>query len=167
MRGNLLEPDGAGSSHMSSREDPSEAEINKERTTLGGSRLKQMAMKKMETKSPTRSLASKLAAKRAMLVDDADESTLGDSTIGNSTIVSEATTDLSYSERNSRRALILQMAKARMMSVKKENVAEDPAEEGKADVRNETPPSAPAAVESEDQDASRDISIGVESLDLD
>ena len=116
MRDHQMEPDGDGDGGAQViREDPPESKEE-------GSRLKQMAIKRIEEKSPNRSLASKLAAKRAaMLPDEADESTLGGSTLGNSTyassFVSESTADMSC-ERNSRRALILQMAKARMKNSK-------------------------------------------------
>lgn len=199
MRDHQMEPDGDGGAQVI-REDPPESKEEESVTgsKVGGSRLKQMAIKKIEEKSPNRSLASKLAAKRAtMLPVEADESTLGESTLGNSTYassyVSESTTDMSC-ERNSRRALILQMAKARMKNVKKEKVVDDPVgpehetttrDEG----RNESPPSlnhpvhdtgdrveAPTPLETADQPrdelstfgaVSTELSVGVQSLELD
>lgn len=145
MRDHQMEPDGDGDGGAQViREDPPESKEE-------GSRLKQMAIKRIEEKSPNRSLASKLAAKRAaMLPDEADESTLGGSTLGNSTyassFVSESTADMSC-ERNSRRALILQMAKARMKNVKKEKGLDDPVGPGhetttRDEGRNESPPSS-------------------------
>lgn len=201
MRDHQMEPDGDGGAQVI-REDPPESKEEESVTgsKVGGSRLKQMAIKKIEEKSPNRSLASKLAAKRATLLSvEADESTLGESTLGNSTYassyVSESTTDMSC-ERNSRRALILQMAKARMKNVKKEKVVDDPTgpehetttrDEG----RNESPPSlnhpvlvldtgdrveAPTPLETADQPrdelstfgaVSTELSVGVQSLELD
>ncbi len=178
VRGNQVDPEGSSSSHI--REDPPDEEITDDAldtsSAMGGSRLKQLAIKRMEAKSPNRSLASKLAEKRAMLLEDDDEeeddATLGDSTVATS-LVSESTTDLSYSEKNSRRAFILQMAKARMKSLQKEKIAEDP-DEG----RNESPPAASAALEDEDFEAPRDeispggglsgeLSTGFSGLELD
>lgn len=106
---------------------------------MGGSKLKELAMKRVEARSPKQSLAAKLAAKRAMLLADDDE-TVGDSTIATS-LVSDATTEFSVSEKNSRRALILQMAKARMKGLQKDKIAEDPAE-SKAEGKNESLPSS-------------------------
>jgi hypothetical protein len=166
--GNQADPDGSSSFNI--REDPPDLE-NMDDSMVGGNRLKELALKRIEAKSPKRSLASKLAAKRAMLVaDDEDDATLEDSTVATS-LVSESTTDLSYSEKNSRRALILQMAKARMKSLQKENIAEDP-DEGKADGRNESPPAASAALDIEDLEAPRDetspgADTGMASLELD
>lgn len=172
--GNQADPDGSSSFNI--REDPPDLEIMDD-SMVGGNRLKELALKRIEAKSPKRSLASKLAAKRAMLVaDDEDDATLEDSTVATS-LVSESTTDLSYSEKNSRRALILQMAKARMKSLQKENIAEDP-DEGKADGRNESPPAASAALDIEDLEAPRDetspgagtsgeLDTGMASLELD
>ena len=143
---------------------------------MGESSLKQLAMQRMESKSPNRSLASKLAARRAMLLSD-DEDTIGDSTVATS-LVSESTTDLSLGEKNSRRALILQMAKARMKSLQKEKVPEEPAE-GKAEGRNESPPKSTTPEEhTEDPETSRDeilpiggvsseLSTGLSGLELD
>lgn len=156
MRDHQLDPEGSSLSKV--LEDPPDAENVVTSSTMDGSRLKQLAMKRMETKPPNRSLASKLAAKRAMLAADdetEDDATLGDSTVATS-MVSEATSDVSFSERNSRRALILQMAKARMKGgLQKEKISEDPSE-GRAEGRNESPPAASAALESEDLEAPRD-----------
>ena len=179
MRGHQMDPEDLSSSKI--RVDPPDAGIEDDASltssTAGGSRLKQLAMKRMEAKSPNRSLASKLAAKRAMLLaDDEDDATVGDSTIATS-LVSDATTDFSVSEKNSRRALILQMAKARMKSLQKEKIAEDPAE-GKAEGRNESPPASSAAPEDEELETPRDeispgggvsgeLSTGMSGLELD
>mmetsp|Transcript_6811 Transcript_6811/g.14213 ORF Transcript_6811/g.14213 Transcript_6811/m.14213 type:complete len:862 (-) Transcript_6811:126-2711(-) len=179
MRGLQVDPEDFSSSKI--RVDPPDAGIEDDASltssTAGGSRLKQLAMKRMEAQLPNRSLASKLAAKRAMLLaDDEDDATVGDSTIATS-LVSDATTDFSVSEKNSRRALILQMAKARMKSLQKEKIAEDPAE-GKAEGRNESPPASSAAPEDEELETPRDeispgggvsgeLSTGMSGLELD
>ena len=69
MRDHQMEPDGDGGAQVI-REDPPESKEEESVTgsKVGGSRLKQMAIKKIEEKSPNRSLASKLAAKRATLL---------------------------------------------------------------------------------------------------
>ncbi|KAL7499646.1 hypothetical protein ACHAWT_010343 [Skeletonema menzelii] len=157
MRGHQVGPEDQSSSKM--RVDPPDADIRSDASltssAMGGSKLKQLAMQRVEAKSSNHSLAAKLAAKRAMLLaDDEDDATLGDSTIATS-LVSESTTDFSVSEKNSRRALILQMAKARMKSLQKEKISEDPVE-SKAEGRHESPPASSAAPEDEDPEAPRD-----------
>ena len=140
--------------------DPPDADIRSDASltssAMGGSKLKQLAMQRVEAKSSNHSLAAKLAAKRAMLLadDEEDDATLGDSTIATS-LVSDATTDFSVSEKNSRRALILQMAKARMKSLQKEKITEDPVD-SKAEGRHESPPASSAAPEDEDLETPRD-----------
>ena len=140
----------------SMRVDPPDADFKSDTSltssAMGGSKLKQLAMQRVEAKSANQSLAAKMAAKRAMLLaDDDDDNTLGDSTIATS-IVSESTTDFSVSDKNSRRALILQMAKARM-KLGKEKAEE---EEKKPEGRHESPPASSSAPEDEDLDTPRD-----------
>ena len=141
----------------SMRVDPPDADFKSDASltssAMGGSKLKQLAMQRVEAKSANQSLAAKVAAKRAMLLaDDDDDNTLGDSTIATS-IVSESTTDFSVSDKNSRRALILQMAKARMKSLQKEKTED---EEKKPEGRHESPPASSSAPEDEDLETPRD-----------
>jgi len=91
---------------------------------MGGARdrLKQNRMKKtMERSSQRQDLSSKLGNKNMIASPGGDDSTWDDaeSSQGTSLVSSSAYTDTSNpTERNSRRTLILQMAKARMKNVK-------------------------------------------------
>jgi len=179
MRGHQMDPE--DTSLSKTRVDPPDSDVMDDEPltngAIGGSKLKELAMKRVEARSPNQSLAAKLAAKRAMLLaDDEDDATLGDSTIATS-LVSDATTDFSVSEKNSRRALILQMAKARMKGLQKDKIAEDPSE-SKVEGRNESPPSSSKAPEVKDPETPRDeispvggvsdeFSTGMSGLELD
>ncbi len=195
MRGRQMDPEDTPLSNFSV--DPPDSDVMDRSPTNGaaisGNKLKELAMRRVEARAPNQSLAAKLAAKRAMLLADDDE-TVGDSTIATS-LVSDATTEFSVSEKNSRRALILQMAKARMKGLQKDKITEDPDEskveekneslpsasevpEAKVEVRNEPPPSSWKAPEVEDPETPRDeilpdggvsaeLSTGLSGLELD
>ncbi len=194
MRGRQMDPEDMPLSKFSV--DPPDSDVMDPSLTNGaisGNKLKELAMRRVEARAPNQSLAAKLAAKRAMLLADDDE-TVGDSTIATS-LVSDATTEFSVSEKNSRRALILQMAKARMKGLQKDKITEDPNEskveekneslpsasevpEDKDEGRNESPPSSWKTPEVEDPETPRDeilpdggvsaeLSTGLSGLELD